>query len=102
MEIICSDDRRGTRKWGADNWSCMKRRLSTLMAAPTLFDMGTLPGNCHELTLDRKGQFAVSLWGPYRLIFEPNHNPLPVLPDGGINRTGVTKITIVEVVNYHD
>jgi hypothetical protein len=47
------------------------------------------------------GQFAMYLWGPYRLVFEPDHEPIPRLADGGINLTEVTKVIIREVVNYH-
>ena len=43
----------------------------------------------------------MSLWGSYRLVFEADHNPLPLLDDGGIDRARVTKIVIKEVVDYH-
>ncbi len=45
--------------------------------------------------------FAVTLWGGYRLVFEPDHDPVPRIFDGGIDRTKVTGILIKEVVNYH-
>lgn len=101
LEKTCSDERRGTKRWGGDNWPRLKRRLASLMAAPTLQDMEGVPGNCHQLRADRAGEFAVDLWGSYRLVFEPDHEPLPRLPDGGIDRTRVTKILIKEVIDYH-
>src|ERR1039458_5519213 len=75
LEKMCSDDRQGRKHWGADNWKLLKRRLAALLAAPTLADMEGVPGNCHELTADRKGEFSVSLWGPFSLIFGPDHDP---------------------------
>jgi proteic killer suppression protein len=63
--------------------------------------MDGVPGNCHELHADRDGQFGVALWGPYELILEPDHDPIPKLADGGIDRGLVTRILIVEVVDYH-
>jgi hypothetical protein len=75
--------------------------LASLRAAPSLADMAGAPGNCHTLGADRAGAFAVDLWGPYRLVFLPEHNPLPTLDDGGIDRTKVTHIKIEEVVDYH-
>ena len=63
--------------------------------------MDGVPGNCHQLSADRDGKFAVDLWGPYRLTFAPDHDPVPTLPDGGIDKSQVTKITIEEVVDYH-
>ncbi len=63
--------------------------------------MEGVPGRCHQLSANRAGEFAVDLWGSYRLIFEPRHTPVPRLQDGGIDTTQVTRITIKEVVDYH-
>lgn len=79
----------------------LKRRLASLRAAPTLADMDNVPGNCHRLHADRAGQFAIDLRGPYRLIFKPNHDPVPRLDDGGIDKSKVTNISIKEVDDYH-
>lgn len=80
----------------------IKRRLAILQESPTLADVPTAkPERCHQLTADRKGQFAVDLKQPYRLTFQPVE-PVPVLDDGSIDKGKVTKILILEVVNYHD
>src|SRR4051812_39357530 len=65
----CASDRNGQRRWGADHWKLLKRRLASLDAAPTLIDMEGVPGRCHQLHEDRRDQFAVALWGSYRLVF---------------------------------
>jgi proteic killer suppression protein len=101
LEKSCSDDRQGTKTWGAEQWKVLKMRLASLRAAPTLAEMDGVPGNCHGLHADRDGQFALDLRGPYRLIFEPDHEPIPQLKDGGINTAEVTNIRIEEVDNYH-
>jgi proteic killer suppression protein len=101
LEKACSDDRQGCKHWGASNWQLLQQRLVALLGAPTLSDMEGAPGKCHQLHADRSGEFAVSLWGSYRLIFKPVNDPLPTLRDGGIDRTQVTKIEIKEVVDYH-
>jgi plasmid maintenance system killer protein len=101
LEKACSDDRRGSKHWGADNWKLLKRRLMAMLGAPTLSDLQRVPGNCHQLHADRSGEFAVSLWGQFRLIFVPDHDPIPTLDDGGIDWTKVTRIEIREVVDYH-
>ncbi len=98
---ICADDRSGQRHFGADEWRVVRRRLGSLHAAPTLADLEGVPGRCHALGGDRIGQFAMSLWGPYRLVFAPARTSTN-LPDGGIDRHSVTAIEIVEVTNYHD
>lgn len=61
-----------------------------------------LPGGCHELTGDKKGQLSLDLDGPYRLIFEPAHNPLPVKEDGGLDWAGVVTVRIFGVANTHE
>jgi proteic killer suppression protein len=63
--------------------------------------MRSLPGRCHELRGGRAGTFAVSLDGPYRLILEPAHNPLPIKDDGGIDWSGIKRIRILEIEDYH-
>ena len=76
-------------------------RLNVLNAVPNLQAMQQVPGRCHELTGDRAGQFALDLDHPYRLIFVPNHQPIPRKADGGINWQEVTSVTIIAVEDYH-
>jgi len=59
------------------------------------------PDRRHELSHDRKGQFAVDITGNYRLVFEPNNNPIPLKKDGGLDLNRITKIKILEVEDYH-
>ena len=89
------------KKHGAVRARKISQRLSTLQAAETLEDMRTLPGRCHELTGDRAGQLALDLDGPFRLIFEPDHEPIPRRDDGGLDWTAVTAVTIIGVEDYH-
>jgi proteic killer suppression protein len=63
--------------------------------------MEGVPGNCHQLHADRSGDFALDLWGPYRLVFTPANDPPPESSDGGIDPSRVTQIEIKEVVDYH-
>jgi proteic killer suppression protein len=74
-------------------------RLAALRAALCLYDFWppkSDAGRCHELTGGtRKGQLSVDLDHPYRLIFVPNHEPLPKKADGGLDWKKVTAITII-------
>ena len=79
----------------------LKRRLASLMAAPTLADLEGVPGRFHPLSGDRSGAFAGSVSGNLRIVFVPNHDPVPILPDGGVDQKSVTAISITEVVDYH-
>lgn len=59
------------------------------------------PARCHELTGDRKGQLSVDVTHPYRLVFQPDHDPVPRRPDGGLDWTTVAKVLVLEVVDTH-
>ena len=80
----------------------IQQRLVELNDAENLEVMRSLPGpKCHELTQNRKGQLAVTLVEPKRLIFQPNHDPVPTNDDGGLDWSKVLKIEIIEIVDYH-
>ncbi len=80
----------------------IQRRLAVLSSAPALTQVPTAPPERrHQLSGQRTGQYAVDLIHPRRLVFEPQHNPVQLRGDGGIDTDQVTAITIIEVVNYH-
>jgi len=77
-------------------------RMTVLKAARNLALVPTTPPDRrHQLSGDRDEQFAVDLVHPRRLVFEPNHEPLPRKDDGGINTEQVTAIMILGVFDYH-
>jgi len=96
---LCSDERKARKRW--PEWDRLKRRLATLLAVDTLADMALVPGRCHPLTGDRSGQWALDLWGSWRLVVEPAEDPLPLQPDGSLDSSRVRRVRILEVVNYH-
>lgn len=77
------------------------KRLNDLYGALSLEDVRNLPGRYHELTNDRKGQWACDLDHPYRLIFEPHENPIPVDEDGKYIWIEIKGVEIIEIVDYH-
>jgi plasmid maintenance system killer protein len=78
------------------------QRLKDLTAADNLSIMRSIPAaKCHELTGNRKDELAIDVSGNYRMIFVPNHNPIPRKEDGGLCWEEVTKIQINEIQDYH-
>ena len=77
-------------------------RLNALYAATTLEDVRYLPGHFHELTGNRKGQWACNLDQPYRLVFRPQENPIPVDEDGRYKWSDIHGVVIEEITNYHE
>jgi plasmid maintenance system killer protein len=80
----------------------INQRLSELKAAETLAIMRFIPAaRCHELSGGHKGKFAMDVSPNYRMIFEPNHDPLPKKEDGGLHWESITKIQINQIEDYH-
>ncbi len=78
----------------------LKNRMGALRAVANLDQVPRVPPErCHQLTGDRKGEFAVDLTGNWRLIFEPD--PAAFRDDGGIDLVAVTQIKILEIKDYH-
>ena len=99
---IFSSEKDLVRKYGFENATLIKRRMAVLGASTCLEEVPYRPPQRrHELTGNRKGQFAIDIKHPYRLVFEPNHNPVPCKTDGSLDLRRITSITIIEVEDYH-
>lgn len=102
LQKLCNNASKLRGEYGPKCADKIKRRLDQLRAAECLEDIRNLPGaRCHELTADREGQLAVDLEHPKRLIFEPDHEPVPVGKNGGIDWQKVTRVLVIEIVDYH-
>lgn len=99
---ICNTERALKARYGDPMAKTIMRRLVVLENARTLSRVPTSkPERRHQLTGDRSGQYAVDLVQPYRLIFVPDHDPLPRLDDGGIDTDRVTAIKVTGITDYH-
>jgi proteic killer suppression protein len=90
------------RKRGHIRAKIIFRRLDQLKAALSLEDMRSLPGNCHELKNNRKGQLAVDLDGPYRLIFRPVAAKELIHENASLVWSKVTEIEVIGIEDYHE
>ena len=102
LEAACSSERESVRAWGEENARVVRRRLTQLAAAVNLAMIETVPpARLHPLSGNRKGQWAIDIKHPHRLILEPWHEDIPLLNDGGVDKARVTAIRILAVENYH-
>jgi proteic killer suppression protein len=101
MEKLALDYRKCQKAYGKLRAELFMRRLGDLYDALTLEDVRYLPGNYHELTGDRKGEWACDLDQPYRLIFQPHEEPIPTDEHGRYIWLEITAVEIVEITNYH-
>ncbi len=90
------------KKAFGNNAKTVALRLAQIEAAVTLKVLMTVPGaKCHSLTGDMKGEWALSVSGNYRLIFQITHEPVPMNEDGSVNSGLVTQITLLRIQDYH-
>jgi toxin HigB-1 len=100
LEKLCRQKQNATQAFGPQVAAKLQSRLAELFAAATVVEL--VAGRPHPLQGTRAGSFALDLHGGYRLIFKPTVQPPVKKPDGSIDWAQVSKVTITEVVNYHD
>lgn len=90
---------------GARRAQKIRIRMTELRVAASLMDFWppkSGPSRCHELTEGKRaGQLSVDLDHPYRLIFVPNHDPVPTHDTGGLDWSRVTAVKILGVEDTH-
>lgn len=101
IEELSNNDRKLQKEFGKLRAEKIKARLAQLSSATNLEEVRYLPGNFHELTNNRKGQWACDLDQPYRLVFTPHEKPVPTNEHGQYVWMEITGIEVKEIVNYH-
>lgn len=97
---LCEKQTAAEKKLGAACARKLKLRLLALQAAARVSEL--VAGNPHPLKGDRHGQFALDLAGGWRLVFAPANEPCPTRPDGGVDWSEVTIVSIEYIGDYHD
>ena len=99
---IFNSEKELVKAYGQANARKITMRVTVLEAADTLADVPvTPPTRRHELKGDRKGQYAVDVKQPYRLIFEPVTNPGRGRKGSSVDLGSVTAIRIIAIEDYH-
>lgn len=95
LQKLCEDHGKLKAKYGDIQAVRIIRRISELQAAANLHDISQLPQTrLHSLTGDRKGQFAVDILHPYRIILTAS--------DGSTADLRTIKIVhIISIIDYH-
>lgn len=101
LEKLANDSRKCLKDFGQIRGKLFLRRLGDLSDADTLEKVRHLPGNYHELTGNRKGEWACDLDQPYRLIFTPQQDPIPTNEAGQYIWFEIVGVEIIEIVDYH-
>lgn len=89
IEGVCTDAKTAERIYGRQMAEKIHQRIDQISAVDTVETMIQFHiGRCHRLTQNRKGQYAVDLVHPYRLVFEKNGDEIQIA-------------NILEIVDYH-
>ena len=89
IKKVCTDAKTAERSYGREMAEKIHQRIDEIDAADTIVMMIQFHiGRCHPLTQNRKGQCAVDVVHPYRLVFEKNGAEIQI-------------VNILEMVDYH-
>lgn len=100
LRKLCASRQSLVRKFGSEGARKIQQRLSLLEAADTLEDLRVLPGRCHELGADRKGQLALDLHQGFRLVFCPAGD-WRRKNDGGLDWSSVSAVEVIEISDHY-
>jgi toxin HigB-1 len=102
MDTVLNDERSLKKEYG-ELAQTIKHRLQFMAKVPSLDQVPvSTPFRRHQLAAP-KGEYKYAVWikHPFRIVFEPHHDPVPLLADGGVDLTKVTEITILSIEDYH-
>ena len=89
IERECTDAKVSDKTYGSDMSEKIQMHIGEITAADTVQQMIEFHiGRCHPLKNNRKGQYAVDLVHPYRLVFEKHGDEIQIAH-------------ILEIVDYH-
>jgi plasmid maintenance system killer protein len=102
LEKDILDEKKTIRRWGPEMARLIRRRINEIQASENLAVLRKIKRpNAHELTGDLKGRISLDLKHPKRMIVKPSNDPIPTLPDGGLDWTLITEIEIVCIGDTH-
>jgi plasmid maintenance system killer protein len=80
----------------------VSQRKDEIIASDNLRVLMNIPAaKCHALMGDRRGEWAVSISGNFRLVFTIAQDPIPLKDDDTIDTSKVTDIKIEGTEDYH-
>ena len=89
IEKVCTIASEAEKKYGSEMAEKIHQRIDEIDASDTVEEMVQFHiGRCHQLNGNRKGQYAMDLIHPQRLIFEKRGNEIQI-------------VRIIEITDYH-
>lgn len=89
IEKICTDAKIAEKTYGRNMAEKIQQRIQEIYSADTVETMVKYHiGRCHPLKQNRKGQYAVDLVHPYRMVFNVIEDEIQIAK-------------ILEIIDYH-
>jgi len=89
IEKVCTVASEAEKKYGLEMAAKIHQRIDEISSADTIEEMVQFKlGRCHPLKGERKGQYAVDLVQPNRLVFQKEGDEIQIAK-------------IMEIVDYH-
>ena len=89
IEKICTDAKTAEKTYGRNMAEKIQQRIQEIYSADTVEMMVKYHiGRCHPLKQNRKGQYAVDLVHPYRMVFNVIEDEIQIAK-------------ILEIIDYH-
>ncbi len=89
LEKVCTIANVAEKKYGIEMAEKIHQRVDELRAMDTVEELVQFHiGRCHALTGNRKGQYAMDLVHPYRLVFRKIGKDIQIA-------------NVMEIVDYH-
>lgn len=89
IKRVCTDANAAEKAYGRKMAEKIQQRIDQITAADSVEMMIEFHiGRCHPLKQNRKGQYAVDLVHPYRLVFEKKGDEIQIA-------------IVLEIVDYH-
>lgn len=89
IEKVCTIASEAEKKYGSEMAEKIHQRIDEIYAIDTVEEMVQFYiGRCHPLKENRKGQYAMDLVHPYRLVFEKTGDKIQIA-------------NIMEIIDYH-
>lgn len=103
LQKICNSDANLRKEFGDVCAKRIRQRLDEIEASDNMMILKKVHPRLHPLKGDKKKrmQHALDLKHPFRLIIEPDHDPVPLKEDSGFDYEKITVVQIVEAEDYH-
>lgn len=89
IEKVCTDAKTKEKTYGLKMAGKIHQRIDEITAVDTIEMMILFRiGRCHPLSQNRKGEYAVDLVHPYRVVYKKNGNRIQIAH-------------VLEIVDYH-